>query len=423
MINKKYCIITPSIHGIGGAQFYTLRRVRHLQRKNCIVYIITGSSSSLALNDKFEGIEILTVPEVVFIPCMFPKNQAIKANNQISNFLRNKEIQVIESNSLSASIYAEVVSNEIKCKHVIYLLNEDKVKYKYGVGYSGFFDFKLKRGELFGVSSISLDIIFSKKINASLNKYINIPYDTDELINEKISLIDKYIPSKDIDYKILTITRLDKTYVKNLIHDLIKVSKVYNEKTFYLLIVGDSDDKKILKELKNIAVNSKNLKIVFSGYIYPMSSYIFKRFDLFIGMGTASISSISQGCATAIIDPRNNKSPGFLGVNTNNFAYPEIEIDNITIEKLLYSVISDPSIIKKAAIQGQILFNESYNSKAVMKFFDYEIFNSSDIKEYWSFYFKNHFRNNFELILIYFIGISNYLKLFNRMAYFFLKRK
>ena len=47
--------------------------------------------------------------------------------------------------------------------------------------------------------------------------------------------------------------------------------------------------------------------------------------DVFVGMGTASINSISQGCLTINIDPTNNMefASGFFGYDTNNFAFSE----------------------------------------------------------------------------------------------------
>jgi hypothetical protein len=415
---ENYCIVTPDIGGIGGAQFYTLRRIKHLKHNNCKVYIITGNTSGFALQNEFEGIEILEVPEIFCNPSLFTRSRVKKTNNQISTFLKNKEIQVIESHALASAIYAEIVASEMKCKHIVYLLNEDKVKFNYGAGYTGFFDFKLNRGELFSISSMSLEIILSRKLDATLNKYINVPYDIKELVNQENDLINQHLPSQNVDFKILTITRLDKAYVRNLIYDLTKISQIFTDKSFFLLIVGDSTDKELVKKIKKIAVNSQNLTIVFAGYVHPIPANIFKSFDLFIGMGTASVSSISQGCATAVIDPRDNKSPGFLGLHTNNFGYAENDTINQSIEELLNSVVLNPSILIPAAQGGEKLFSNSYDSNTVMNQFDKEILNSNNIKKYWSFYFKNHLRNSLEFVFIYVFGIKTYMHSLNRLAYY-----
>lgn len=414
---KTYCIITPDIGKLGGAQLYSLRRLKYLQQNNCRVSVITGSTTDFVLQDDFEGIEILVVPEIFCNPNLFMKKRVANANERIFKFLQSKDTQVIESHSLAAAVYAEIVAKKIDCKHIVYLLNEDKVKSKYGIGYTGFFDFKLNRGELFGVSSMSLEIILSRKIDLNQNKYINIPYDTKELLNQENNAINHYLPPPNTDFKIFTIARLDKAYVKDLINDTIKVSQNYVEYTFFLLIIGDSSNKERLKKLKKLALNSQNLTIVFAGYIHPVPETVYKNFDLFIGNGTASVSSISQGCATAVIDPRDNKSPGFLGINTNNFGYPENDIDNRSIENLLNSVVNDTSILVTASQQGLKLFREKYDNITVMKFFDMEIKNSSHAKDYWNFYFTDHLRNNIEFCFIFIFGIKVYMSVLNKMAY------
>lgn len=414
---QNYCIITPDLGGIGGAQLYTIRRLNYLKSNHCKVFIVTGNTSNFKLKNNFEGIEILEVPEISLNPILFTNQRVKKTYNKLIKFLNNKSIQIIESHTLSNAIYAENIANELKCKHIIYLLNENKIKFNYGIGYSDFFYFKLNRRELFGVSSKSLDIVFSTKLDSQKNRYINIGYDVNELTCEKNDIIKQYLPSKNYDLKILTIARLDKHYIKILIKEFIKLSIIYPDKTFFLLIIGESTNNSILRKLKKSFKDIENCKIVFSGYIYPLPKEIFNYFDLFIGQGTASVVSISQGCATAIISD-DYKSPGFLGIHTNNFGYAENGIKNIAIFELLISIIKNPNILILASESGKNLFYNSYENIKVMNHFDDEIIKSIQIKEYWFFTFKKTIRVHCEFVFIYFLGIKKYLSLFNKIAYY-----
>jgi hypothetical protein len=410
-----YCIMTSDIGGMGGAQLYTIRRLKYLCDNNCRVFILTGSNLNFKLEKEFEGVEILVIPEIALNPMLFSKKRITKVYTKIINFLHNKSINIIESHSLANSIYAENIANSFKCKHIIYLLNEDKIRLDYGPGYSNFFYFKLNRGELFGVSSRSLNIITSGNIDNEKNKFINIPYDTNELSYNKNDSIKKYLPLQNINLKILTIARLDKSYIDVLIEAIMKVSYIFPDKTFFLLIIGGSTNNRIIENLRKKFRSTKNFNIVFSGYIYPIPAITFNSFDLFIGQGTASVSSISQGCPTAIISD-DYRSPGFLGIDTNNFGYPEKNIKNIPIEDLLILIINEPKILHFASEAGQNLFIEQFECVKVMNHFNNEILKSSELKDYWLFSFKNNLRNILEYIFIYFFGINKYFILFNKIA-------
>ncbi|MBW7676615.1 glycosyltransferase family protein [Chryseobacterium chendengshani] len=408
--------MTQSIGDLGGSQLYTVRRIKHLLKRNIKVCVVAGSNDNFTLQKEFEGIDILIVPEINFLPSMFTKARWKSVVQKIVSFLQVNRYDVIESHSISTGVYAELVSKQTKSKNIIYLLNEDKVKNEDGINFNNFFNFKLKRNELFGVSSKSLEIILNRSLSEKENNFINIPFDLEEISgNESLSIIDE-VTGNDADLKILSIARLDKTYLVNLIEEIIELAKERYDLKFLLVIIGNSSDARILESLKSRNPNLKNLAIFFPGYVHPIPSILFKKVDIFIGQGTASVNSISQRCATAIIDPRDNKSPGFLGVDTNNFGYPEKDVPNRSIKEILQQVILDKNIISIAQEFGEKLFYSSYLSSSVMKDFDDKIIKSDMEIKYWDFIFIKSKRRIIEFLLIYVFGIKSFEIIFNKIV-------
>ena len=100
--------------------------------------------------------------------------------------------------------------------------------------------------------------------------------------------------------------------------------------------------------------------------------------DIFIGMGTASINAISQGCATINIDPRSNKASGVFGVDTNNFAYSENN-KLYKIEDKIAELLKDAKKLAVAKERGLYLFKESFTNEASFNKLDYLLNKSEKI--------------------------------------------
>ena len=106
--------------------------------------------------------------------------------------------------------------------------------------------------------------------------------------------------------------------------------------------------------------------------------------DIFIGMGTASINAISQGCATINIDPRSNKASGVFGVDTNNFAYSENN-KLYKIEDKIAELLKDAKKLAVAKERGLYLFKESFTNEASFNKLDYLLNKSEKNKLFFKF--------------------------------------
>lgn len=334
---KKYLILTFDVCNMGGGQLFVLRRAKHLKEKGFDVYIVvTFHNNYFPLEHEFKGIPIYVIPEMG-APSVKICNKRVNTiiSNLIDRIGEGGELY-IESHTLPTIEWGDLIAKEYGGRHLAYPLAEPMIsQYRFNPGLR-IFEHKLCNGEFYGCNSTSLREIFGKSIEA--NHYVNIGYDEKELYEDSYPTIDYCRDSND--YVISTVTRLDKTYVEPLVLSTANLAKKYSDTRFVLLIAGGSKtpgrEDYLFSNFNNEKMNVPNLNIIYTGYIEKLGRDFFNMTDVFVGMGTASITAISQKCITINIDPLNNMkyASGIFGVDTNNFAYSENGIKYSILEKL-----------------------------------------------------------------------------------------
>lgn len=404
-----YYFLTEGVSNFGGAQLLVLRRAKFLQKIGLNVKIIVlRHRGEFILENQFNNIPILYLQELENPFLFYSKKHKQNLLQTVHLFLKDTENSIFESHSLQAAVWCEFFASVLKIKHIVYLLNEAKAnKYRYYPS-KGFFYFKYNRGELFGASDQSLERIFQKSISGFRNQYINVSFDPNELLEKTEPTIEKLELIRN-SKTILTVSRLEKKYVEDLIKACLKFAKSYPEQNINLIIAGGTIHKDIEDKLKNDFLPPKtylpNLKIHFIGYISTLGKDIFKLAEVFVGMGTASINSISQGCVTLNIDPKMNMTSGIFGVDTNNFAYSSND-KVYKIEDKIFAVLNDSKLHNEAKLQGKKLFETKFTNKASFDKLEFLLQKSDSNLTY--FYFKNNlFIRIFDLFIIYIRHLKN----------------
>lgn len=382
MNDKVYIIVTYNVCNQGGAQLYVLRRAKYLKQRGYEVRIIVSfDNGNFILKDAFSGLSIYYYPELSKRPLYYSHNEVDKITNKIISDLNVPGTNVyIESHTLLLGLWAEEMAFRLSAKHVIYCLSElpsiRKAKFFYS---RRFFEKKYETGGFYGCSSRSIEKIFGKRF--PFNNYVNIGFDERELV--EISLPKLNVEIKEKEFILLTITRLDKTYVEPLIHATCQLAEKYPQQKFRLIIAGGSKTKGREEYLFNSFSKEKigmpNLEVNFTGYINTLGKDIFRLADVFIGMGTASINAISQRCLTLNIDPLANDScSGFFGMDTTNPAYPDSGRHYTILDKMeqAYNMTSEEreSYINK----GRMLFEQNYQLESCFEKLD-KTFDSMDV--------------------------------------------
>jgi len=362
-----YYFFTEGVSNMGGAQLLVLRRAKFLKNKGFNVKIVIRKHrGNFILRSKFEGIPLLFVPDFgkpFFCVGASRREQLVKT---ISLFLFDFQNAIFESHSYEESVWAEYFAGIFKVKHVIYLMSDFPItSFKY-FPCKTFFIQKYKRGELWSTSRIGLEHILGQKVDITNDKFINVSFDESEL--SEISS-PPFPRCRDNSFVISTVSRLDKSYIEHLIDACIEICKVDTDNYYDLVIGGGTQDQSRAKYLSNKFINNKlpvnNLSIHFMGYV-KLGKDFFEHTDIFVGMGTASINSISQHCATVNIDPFNfNKSSGVFGVDVYNFAY--VESEKFEIKDVIMKLCADDKFRVRAQSEGYALFVAEYSVESSFK--------------------------------------------------------
>lgn len=410
---KKYIIVTYNVCNMGGGQLYVLRRCRHLMSKGYeVLVLIAYDSGYFPLENQFEGVNFYYAPEISTLSIRTKKNRKSEIIDVVKQFVSGSKDNYVESHTLPGIEWGEIIAAEINARHLAYPLAElffSEVRFSPA---KEIIIRKLNNGELYGCTSVSLKTIFQKDI--PINNYVNIGFDEGELVNECIPHIPNY--KKKENFVITTIGRLSKGYFEPLIKDVIDFAKEHKENQFVLLLAGGSPDKSRVNYLQekynNDTLQLKNLNIVYTGYIEKLGKDIFNQTDVFVGMATASVNAISQGCITLNIEPyRDDMTSGYFGVDTKNFAYSESGKVWRIKEKLEEVFGASEDEKRRISIIGKQLFDESFNNKVCMKKLD-NIIQALPIVE------KSNIPHNSWLYIIY-VNIGVYLaklyyQLFNK---------
>lgn len=370
----KYVIITPRVSSMGGAQLYVLRRSLHLKRLGYEVHIVVANHSDdyYPLKEKFDNIPIYIIPETGLRLAQVSKKNQEKLLTNLLNEVGKSESYYVESHTLYAVEWGEILSAKCNARHLAYLLGVQPISaYKFQPGLR-IFDEKLLKGEFYGCSSVSLAKIFDREDVPS--NYINIGYDEKEMADQSVPAINY---SKQVgDYVITTITRFDKTYIEPLADAVAELAHKYEKQRFVLLLVGSCPNQKRVDFLKSNYNNERykqsNLDIRYLGYIDVLGKDIFELSDVFVGMGTASINAISQQCITINIDPRGGmtKASGIFGVDTMNFGYSENGSLYSIFSKIEEVFLFDNNRIRQIKDSGRALFENEFEVEACFRKLD-----------------------------------------------------
>lgn len=366
---NSYLIITPNVCNMGGAQLYVLRRALYLVGKGYNVFVVIWFDNGFfPLEAQFKGIPIYFASELSKPFILVSKKKSDAIIRRIANFAKLDKNTIIESHTLSAIEWGEIISSQYNCKHLAYPLSEASVSNYIWLPGKKIFKEKLDNNEFYGLSDASLEIIFGKPHIP--NNYVNVGFDEEELAERCIPNLN--LGLKNNDFVISTIARLEKSYIEKLIEDTIKLAKAYRNQPFVLIIAGGSDTGKrqdfLVEKYKKIYDSCSNLRVFFTGYITTLGKDLFQISDVFVGTGLAAINAISQSRITVVIDERNDLSLGFLGVDAKNFGYGPLSMCCPIYNKLDEAYTADKE--KKRMIMDagrQLYFTEFYTQTCFEK--------------------------------------------------------
>lgn len=332
---KKYIFFTGTLSNVGGGQIYIRNKKRFLESKGYEVYIF------YAIDGKKYIREFKTCndyyPQLSYYPAYFSKKrkESILEKMKLNLDLKYNDEIIIESHTYICACWAELFSRVTKGKHIAFLLQENfNIKNKEVLK---FFDFKLSRRELAGISDKSLPILFKnlKKITDEQCYYLNAicensVEDIETDICEKVD--------KSADYHICTVGRLEKIYVKTMLAGVAEFCEKHKDKRVQLFLLGGTTEpKKLEKNLRSIE-NVSNLNIFISGFIYPLPRSIFKYMDAAIATAGSVLTCSDEGVTTISMNVVSGDPIGIYNYNTMEDSYSN-ENNRFTLCGLLEKIL------------------------------------------------------------------------------------
>ena len=416
---RKYVLFLNTISEIGGAELYVLRKARFLENNGFKVYIVTGKAQNIRFTE-FYDYEFLEIKEIVISPNLFCKNEISGILERILAFIHYQEQDEIfvESHQIYPAMWAEIFAQKVNRVNLVYCITPFHVN---GYIIREFYHKKLRSDELLGCNESYIPETFG---NGFKNNYLNIPFDPNEI--EKVSNQDTVLGKDNVsdvalesrDISILTISRIQKTYIAQSIIDLSDFCKKYPDASVkYNLVLSENNGSEYDK-LKILIdkVKPNNLDIELNGPVLKLTDTIFKGYDLFIGMGTAVLNAVSMGLPSLVVDYRNNKYYGFFGYDYHEFGSgirPAEKGLDYFIKQVLNKEVDLDEVRKKA----MDYFLENYESEKVNKRFlvyQYNINKKAD-KKYFKFEKRFNCKDIIEFLLLHTCGVRNTQRILSRL--------
>ena len=416
---RKYVLFLNTISEIGGAELYVLRKARFLENNGFKVYIVTGKAQNIRFTE-FYDYEFLEIKEIVISPNLFCKNEISGILERILAFIHYQEQDEIfvESHQIYPAMWAEIFAQKVNRVNLVYCITPFHVN---GYIIREFYHKKLRSDELLGCNESYIPETFG---NGFKNNYLNIPFDPNEI--EKVSNQDTVLGKDNVsdvalesrDISILTISRIQKTYIAQSIIDLSDFCKKYPDASVkYNLVLSENNGSEYDK-LKILIdkVKPNNLDIELNGPVLKLTDTIFKGYDLFIGMGTAVLNAVSMGLPSLVVDYKNNRYYGFFGYDYHEFG-SGIRPAEKGLDYFLKQVLNKEVDLDEVRKKAMDYFLENYESDKVnRRFLEYQYnINKKADKKYFKFEKRFNCKDIIEFLLLHTCGVRNTQRILSRL--------
>lgn len=405
---KKYIFFTCAIQPMGGAQNYVRSKIRYLKARGWKTYIIYSGTQKdkcqfQELNDYIEG----GFPILYKNPCdIYGSLEFYIALYKMLGYVeydKTKECEYwIESHHDYDSIWAEILSRILKAKHLCLLTQENYfAKGMHYQEYIKYFDFKLERNELFGISPHSIHNLFLEYKNIEISdKYKFGAYAYENVADITCKMIEN-LP--ECDYTIGYMGRCEKDYFPLIVDGVGNFANKYSVKSILFLVMGSAGEREltILDELKKF----NNIIVKYLGVFNPIPKVFFNKIDVMVaGSGCARISYL-QNVMTIIPHALKLQPIGILGYTTQETLYGETNGQYVDwFESILINK-------KYLNCPRKTLFSD-YNVDGAFETLDEKINKNNFHREYFNFNFKLHeesMRNS-----IYFSVVNDFLNVLSQ---------
>lgn len=353
---NKYVIITMNITDIGGGPIYVNNKCKFLKNRGWAPYVFSSLKRRIMISN-LEQYRDLIKPALMYPPYYYTKREI---NRNIDFILKaiayNKEDNlIVETNGTYSGEWGELLAKRTNGRHILLNLQE---RHDYGEDSIKFLRFKLCRKELSGIvkESVSLmvkDSAIPFRVDMVFQAFCNNVVDDCE---------DKY-SSMFVKKSSLTfgsIGRLTKPYIIPVLEQVKAYCNNYPTESFNLLLIGGAPDTRI-DEIKKCVSEQKNIQLVITGDMYPISRELLKSVDIFISASGSATVSFNEKRPTIKV-ARDGQPLGIMG-----YSYEEGNMYNVLDSETVLDEIK-ALVSNTVAVKYPENVTEEYNKKMYAEF-------------------------------------------------------
>lgn len=403
---RYYVIFSSIIEGIGGSMIYQLNKLRYYKAKGYGV-------SLFHFDQNCKNIEIEDLLQYKNNICkdfeIHPSLLSIKRRNNVIQYIKNiidydnQYELIIESDGFTTLFWGEYVASVLKAKHIVFILAENVIIREKST--FEFCYFKLQRKELFGISPLSTQTLFSKWINLPIERASSLKAYCSNCLADIDYLSKHTIPKSD--YVIGTIGRLDKPYLLPILKEIAKFVNTYSDYSFTILLIGGTKDKRRLNSIQQLFRNNSNVNLYITGDLYPIPVELVKLANIYISKAGSAYVSKKLGIPTIKCGLQNS-----LPISIENYG-------DTPISEECNTIINVQDVLKETLFKGkypkiEVNFDSEEENKVDFKEHYLAISLSNPNRDYYDVIGKNRY-NKYKMGLyksfILLFGTSFYIKI------------
>lgn len=288
-MDKIYIIICGFADVVAGGPIYYGNKVRYMEQLGWKVIVIPTNKGEKVY---IRGMERFLGPFVPFIldsPNEYTNKQKEKNIDFLESFVpKERGETIVETGTDYTNYWGEELARRIGAKHIIIFLDEQNSQVDNRV--IDFYKFKLDRGELAAISKPVMQKLFHPYYTLPLERCISVPCFCSNVIERYPSKLAESIPHGD--YNIGYIGRLEKPFFDSIVKGFLEFCVVNKAKAITIVFFGGSFEQKTADRLKEKFANKKNVKVIITGYIYPLPYDALNKMDVFVsGAGSAHVAA------------------------------------------------------------------------------------------------------------------------------------
>lgn len=305
---KKYVFFTSGIGGLSGNPRYLDAKCEFLISNGWEVCIYSFYSKEPVVLPQLVPFEKYIIPELEYYPLWYTRRKRNHIINRIINDLNSGNDIVLESNTMTMSMWGEIIASKIKAKHVIYLTDEN-VFLDNEKAFS-FIDFKIKQKEFYTISPARANLFLSKY--AKLDN----PYSLFWSASSDVKVSNYPFPPFDTlpkaDYTICHFGRY-KDYFPLMLNGIREFCECYQDKSFNIFFLGNCSGKE--NYIKTL-LSCKNMNLTLCEPVLIVPECIFSKSDVIFSTAGCAWLAHENGGKVVSIDINDSLPLGLFGYTT-----------------------------------------------------------------------------------------------------------